>query len=117
MSAQERARFNRAEQWQRIYRRDRGACVVCGRLLPRHRAQAAHLIANSKEMRSRYGDDIVNHDMAQAITCPGRCNDVVQVTHATAQREYLATIIEREDYTAWHEWLSERVAKIDRRYA
>jgi hypothetical protein len=91
----ERERFNKAEQWQRIYRRDRGTCQHCGSDAQRYGTpQLAHVIADTKTMRKLYGRQVLEHDLNKRLTCSLACNALVQVTNSPIEREALVAEIQ-----------------------
>lgn len=93
--SRERERFEKAEQWQRIYRRDRGTCQHCGKDANRIGSpQLAHVIADTKVMRKIYGRDVLEHDMNKKLTCSLACNALVQVTNSPIERDALAADIQ-----------------------
>ena len=58
-----------------IYSRDGGRCQSCGEMVDINAFQVAHKICNSKAMRHKYGDCIIDHRLNKATTHAGRCND------------------------------------------
>lgn len=96
MSKSERNRFDKSEQWQRIWRRDRGECQNCGAPAATNgTAQLAHVIANTKPMRRKYGPDVIDDDRNMLLTCGLACNAAVQITNRPVEREALAELIRR----------------------
>lgn len=94
MASRERERFDKAEQWQRIYRRDRGTCQHCGNDANRFGSpQLAHIIADTKAMRKMYGRGVLEHDLNKKLTCSLRCNALVQITNSPLAREALVSDI------------------------
>lgn len=96
MSKAERDRFDKSEQWQRVWRRDRGECQHCGALAATNgTAQLAHVIANTRTMRRMYGPLVIDDDRNLLLTCSLACNAAVQITNRPVEREALAELIRR----------------------
>jgi len=62
-----------------VYIRDNGVCRSCGKRVGVNEFEIAHLIANTKCNRKRFGDRIIDHRLNKATTHAGRCNDAQNI--------------------------------------
>ena len=82
-----------------------GLCATCTRYHQSHETMAmAHKIADTKVNRKLYGDDVVDHPMAKALTCrearAGRDCNALQMLHGLPLADYaqkIRDIIDREE--------------------
>lgn len=77
---------------QDIFERDDYYCQHCGAyaLLPGKQIQLAHLIPDTKAMRSKYGKKVVGHPQNRVVTCCLDCNNAVQLTNKPVEADALA---------------------------
>lgn len=79
-----------------IYERDGGMCRYCHKPVSFQEFECAHIIADAKWARKKYGSCVIDHPMNKACTHPGRCNDGMLITFKTAQANQLADKIRDE---------------------
>lgn len=81
-----------------VFERDDWVCVHCERFarLPGCQPQLAHRIPNTKAMRSRYGDEVIDHELNVAVTCSLECNNAIQLTNKPREADELAERIRSE---------------------
>ena len=72
-------KFYASELKERIYFERNGACEVCGKIIPFGEAQLAHRVAKTKANIRKYGEDFIHSSVNLALTCPGACNDTVNI--------------------------------------
>ena len=80
-----------------IYREQHGKCFVCFRPLRDTPWQLAHIIPKKKWCLERWGKEVVHHRLNLRGTCPGRCNDAVNMdpaTHPLHAEELIKEILE-----------------------
>ena len=92
----ERSRLETHEERLEIYYRDKGICRYCSNQVSIHEFQVAHIIANVKWARKKYGGDVIDDMMNKACTHAGRCNDLVQITNSPVERDALAERIKEK---------------------
>ena len=89
-------RIDAHEQRLEIYYRDGCRCRFCNNPVSIHEFQVAHIIADAKWARKKYGGEVIDHPMNKACTHAGRCNDGVLITFKTLQADALAEKIKQE---------------------
>ena len=86
----ERNRLEQHESRLEIYYRDKGICRYCGFPVSINEFQVAHIIANAKWARKKYGGEVIDHPLNKACTHSGKCNDGVLITFCPAEANKLA---------------------------
>lgn len=83
---------------ERIFEREDWSCVRCERfvLTKGLHPQIAHRIPNTKSMRRRYGDEVIDHELNVALVCCLDCNNAIQLTNKPREAEELAERIKED---------------------
>lgn len=89
-------RIDLHEQRLEIYYRDGGICQFCHEPVGINDFQVAHIIADAKWCRKKYGGEVIDHPVNKACTHSGRCNDGMLITYKTKQADSLAEKIKQE---------------------
>ena len=87
-----------------VFERDEYTCAVCGEYAMDRHPQLAHLIPNSKTMKKRYGNDIVNDNNNVVVTCSLHCNNAIQMTGSPAFRDTIAALLRAGNYDIYDIW-------------
>lgn len=84
------------EERLQIYARDRGICQFCKKPVSINEFQVAHIIANAKWARKKYGSAVIDHKTNKCCTHPGKCNDGVLITFKPVEAKMHADKIFKE---------------------
>ena len=80
-----------------IYSRDGGICQACGNRVGVNEFEVAHLIANTKVNRKRFGSHIIDHRLNKATTHAGRCNSAMNIGNNPGKCAELVRQIEEDE--------------------
>ena len=84
-----RTALDREEERADIYYRDGARCRHCLKPLRWDGFTLAHQIADTKANRSKFGARIIDHPLNRVVTCPGVCNDAMNIGNNPVAREEL----------------------------
>ena len=89
--------LEKQDERNEIFRRDRWMCQNCGRHVMIHgTAQLAHLIAQTKANRKKFGNCVIDHPLNRVATCCLYCNGRMNLGNNPVKANELADKIRDE---------------------
>lgn len=89
--------LDKQEEREAIIKRDRWTCQHCGKPANwQGTLQLAHLIAETKSNRKKYGNCVIDHPLNRVLTCSLYCNGRMNIGNNPAQANELADKIRDE---------------------
>lgn len=80
-----------AERIRKLYDDHEWRCFVCGKCV----SQRAHIIANTKSNKSKYGKTVIDNPLNWVPVCSLECNALCDVGHSSNLPNRIAHLIEQ----------------------